>query len=126
MRSENDSVNDRVYETLDWLEARLADQWFLVGSPTTEVDWRLFPTLVRFDAVCHGHFKCNRQRLLDDPIVWVHTRDLYQQPGIAETVDMEHIRKHYYSSQESVNPTRVVAIGPELAFNEPYGRETLP
>ena len=153
LRPEIDSVNDRVYETLnngvyrsgfatsqeayeaavyplfdtlDWLEARLANQRFLVGNQITEADWRLFPTLVRFDAVYHGHFKCNRQRLVDYPHLWAYTRDLYQQPGIAETVDMEHIRKHYYSSQESVNPTRVVAIGPELDFNEPHGREELP
>ena len=151
-RAEIDDVNDRIYETLnngvyrcgfatsqqayeaavfplfdtlDWLEERLSQKRFLVRDQATEADWRLFPTLVRFDAVYHGHFKCNRRRLIDYPNLWAYTRDLYQQPGVAETVNMEHIRKHYYSSQESVNPTRVVAIGPILDFDEPHGRDAL-
>ena len=94
-----------------------------MGSEITEADWRLFPTLVRFDAVYHGHFKCNRRRLIDYPNLWAYTRDLYQQPLVAETVDMAHYTNHYYGSHKSVNPTLIVPIGPVLDFSEPHGRE---
>ncbi len=114
-----------LFETMDWLEQRLATRRYLVGGQITEADWRLFTTLVRFDPVYHGHFKCNRRRLIDYPALWSYARDLYQQPGVAETVDFAHIKNHYYMSQVSVNPSRVVAIGPVLDFDEPHGRETL-
>jgi putative glutathione S-transferase len=111
-----------LFETLDWLEARLADNRYLMGDRLTEADWRLFPTLVRFDAVYHGHFKCNRRRIVDYPNLWAYTRDLYQMPGVAETVRMDHITRHYHYSHESINPHRIVPIGPVLDFMEPHGR----
>ena len=112
-----------LFEELDRLEARLAGQRYLAGDRITEADWRLFTTLVRFDQVYHGHFKCNRKRLIDYPNLWGFTRELYQWPGVAETVHMDHIRLHYHASHESVNPHRIVPIGPEIDFMEPHGRE---
>lgn len=123
-----DAYNEAVgtlFETLDWLERRLSTQRFLAGDTLTEADWRLFPTLLRFDAVYFGHFKCNIRRIADYPNLWAYTRDLYQQPGIAGTVDMDHIKVHYYASQLQVNPTGIVPVGPEINFNEPHGREAL-
>lgn len=114
-----------LFETLDWLEARLAKQRYLVGDRITEADWRLFTTLVRFDAVYFGHFKCNLRRIIDYPNLWGYTRDLYQQPLVAETVDMGHIKRHYYSSHETVNPTRIVPVGPEIDFTSAHGRDRL-
>ncbi|MFW5953963.1 MAG: glutathione S-transferase family protein [Guyparkeria sp.] len=114
---------DRLFETLDELEARLARQRYLVGDRITEADWRLFTTLVRFDAVYVGHFKCNRQRLVDFPNLWAFTRELYQWPGVAETVRLDHIKHHYYVSHDWINPTGIVPKGPEIAFLEPHGRE---
>ncbi|MEL6436121.1 MAG: glutathione S-transferase family protein [Pseudomonadota bacterium] len=111
-----------VFETLDWLEERLAQSRYLVGDTITEADWRLFTTLVRFDPVYVGHFKCNIRRVADYPNLWGYTRDLYQQPGIAETVNMEHIKRHYYASHESINPTRIVPVGPDVDFDAPHGR----
>ncbi|MFP4063678.1 MAG: glutathione S-transferase family protein [Halochromatium sp.] len=113
---------DKLFATLDQLEARLATQRYLVGERLTEADWRLFTTLVRFDPVYHGHFKCNRQRLVDYPNLWAYTRELYQVPGIAETVDMDHIKRHYYGSHQHINPTGIVPKGPELDFAKPHGR----
>ncbi|MDE0049481.1 MAG: glutathione S-transferase family protein [Rhodospirillales bacterium] len=113
---------DALFATLDGLEARLGRQRYLLGARITEADWRLFPTLIRFDAVYVGHFKCNRQRIEDYPALSNYLRDLYQQPGIADTVDMTHIKRHYYESQESVNPSRVVAKGPVLDFTRPHDR----
>ncbi len=113
---------DQLFATLDQLEARLATQRYLVGEQITEADWRLFTTLVRFDPVYHGHFKCNRQRLIDYPNLWAYTRELYQMPGIAETVNMDHIKFHYYASHKQINPTGIVPKGPELDFTEPHGR----
>ena len=109
-------------ESLDWLEARLAQRRYLMGARVTEADWRLFPTLIRFDPVYHLHFKCNRRRIVDYPNLWAYTRELYQWPGIAETVNMDHIRWHYYYSHPWVNPTRVVPKGPDIDFNAPHGR----
>ncbi len=116
---------DQLFATLDQLEARLATQRYLVGERITEADWRLFTTLVRFDAVYHGHFKCNRQRLIDYPSLWAYTRELYQVPGIAETVNMDHIKVHYYGSHKQINPTGIVPKGPELDFLAPHGRQQL-
>ncbi|MFW5723553.1 MAG: glutathione S-transferase family protein [Halochromatium sp.] len=113
---------DKLFATLDQLEARLATQRYLVGERLTEADWRLFTTLVRFDLVYHGHFKCNRQRLVDYPNLWAYTRELYQVPGIAETVNMDHIKRHYYGSHQHINPTGIVPKGPELDFAKPHGR----
>ena len=114
-----------LFETMDWLEARLSERRYLMGDHATEADWRLFPTLARFDAVYHGHFKCNRRRLVDYPNLWAYTRDLYQWPGVAETVHMDHITRHYHYSHETINPHRIVPIGPVLDFDAPHGREAL-
>ena len=114
---------DALFATLDELEARLGARRYLAGAHITEADWRLFVTLVRFDAVYVGHFKCNRNRIEDYPNLSNYLRDLYQQPGLADTVDMTHIKRHYYESQESVNPSRVVAKGPALDFSRPHDRD---
>ena len=148
-RTEIDAVNERVYETLnngvyrcgfatsqqayadaftalfetmDWLEERLSRQRYLVGDTVTEADWRLFTTLVRFDSVYVGHFKTNLRRVVDYPNLWAYTRKLYQWPGVAETVDMFHIKEHYYGSHETINPSRVVPLGPVIDFDAPHGR----
>ncbi len=111
---------DALFAALDKLEARLSSQRYLVGNCITEADWRLFTTLIRFDAVYYSHFKCNRNRIMDMPNLWGYLRDLYQQPGIAETVNIEHIKQHYYYSHESINPTRIVPKGPILDFSPDY------
>ncbi|WP_394827680.1 glutathione S-transferase family protein [Pendulispora albinea] len=111
-----------LFETLDWLEERLGRARFLVGARPTEADFRLFTTLVRFDAVYHGHFKCNLRRLLDYPNLWAYTRDLYQWPGVAETVRFDHIKGHYYGSHRNINPTGIVPVGPALDLLEPHDR----
>jgi putative glutathione S-transferase len=152
LRPEIDAVNARVYETLnngvyrcgfagsqeaydeavvplfgtlDWMEARLATRRYLCGDRPTEADWRAFTTLARFDLVYYGHFKCNLRRLADYPNLWAYTRDLYQHPGVAETVDLDHIKRHYYGSQRRVNPTGIVPIGPVIDFSAPHGRDRL-
>jgi putative glutathione S-transferase len=112
-----------LFATLDRLEQRLCAQRYLVGDRLTEADWRLFTTLIRFDAVYVGHFKCNLRRIVDYPNLWAYLRDLYQHPGVAETVDFEHIKSHYYVTHSNINPTRVVPLGPELDLSEPHGRE---
>ena len=114
-----------LFDTLDWLEARLASQRFLMGDTITEADWRLFTTLVRFDPVYHGHFKCNRNRLIEFPQLWAYTRELYQWPGVADTIHMDHIVRHYHYSHESINPHRIVPIGPEPDWMAPHGRGDL-
>jgi len=114
-----------VFETLDWLEERLSRSRFLLGPRPLECDWRLFTTLVRFDPVYVGHFKCNLRRLADYPNVWGFTRDLYQWPGIAQTVDFLHIKRHYYMSHAPLNPSRIVPLGPIVDFAAPHGREAL-
>jgi len=116
---------DNLFTALDDVETRLSGQRYLVGNRITEADWRLFTTLIRFDAVYVGHFKCNRQRIEDYPNLSNYLRDLYQQPGIDETVDFEHIKNHYYYSHESINPTRIVPKGPELGLNAPHDRDRL-
>lgn len=111
-----------LFETLDWLENRLTSQRYLMGDRLTEADWRLFTTLVRFDPVYHLHFKCNRRRLIDYPRLWAYTRALYQMPGIAATVNMAHIVRHYHYSHDSINPFRIVPINPTLDFDAPHDR----
>jgi len=149
LAAEIDAVNDRVYETLnngvyrcgfartqaayeaafvplfetlDWLEGLLGERRYLLGDRLTEADWRLFPTLVRFDAVYHGHFKCNLRRLVDYRNVWDYTRELYQLPGVAGTVAIDEIKRHYYLTQASINPSGIVPLGPALDFDAPHGR----
>ena len=113
---------DNLFAALDKIEVRLSSQRYLIGNEITEADWRLFTTLIRFDAVYVGHFKCNRNRIADMPSLSNYLRDLYQQPGIAETVNFEHIKRHYYYSHASINPTRIVPKGPEQDFNAPHDR----
>ena len=152
LRTEIDAVNERIYETvnngvyrsgfattqeayeeavtalfdsLDWLEERLATQRYLAGDQFTEADWRLFTTLLRFDPVYVGHFKCNLKRIADYPNLSAYTRDLYQQPGIAQTCDMLHIKNHYYGSHKTINPTGIIPQGPFIDFNEPHNRGAL-
>jgi len=149
LRSEIDALNDRIYHTvnngvykagfatnqeayeeavgplfgtLDWLDERLGQSRFLLGGRITEADWRLFTTLIRFDVVYVGHFKCNLRRIMDYPNLSNYVRDLYQQPGVAGTVSFEHIKAHYYGSHTSINPTRVVPVGPEVDFSQPHDR----
>ncbi|MEM8752409.1 MAG: glutathione S-transferase family protein [Pseudomonadota bacterium] len=114
-----------LFETLDWLEERLAGRRYLAGERLTEADLRLFPTLARFDPVYIGHFKCDRRRLMDYPNLWAYTREIYQHPGVAETVNFDHIRRHYYYSHETINPHRIVSTGPAIDWSEPHGRERL-
>jgi putative glutathione S-transferase len=121
-----DAAIGPLFETLDWLEALLSRQPFLAGEAATEADWRLFTTLIRFDTVYHGHFKCNRRRILDYPALWDHTRALYQVPGVAGTVDFGHIARHYYRSHPWVNPSRIVPIGPVLDLMAPSTRVVRP
>ena len=111
-----------VFAMLDELEARLSDRRFLFGDRLTETDWRLFPTLVRFDAVYVGHFKCNLRRLADYPNLWGYARDVYQWPGVAGTTRFDHIKHHYYESHPTINPSGIVPIGPDLDFQAPHGR----
>jgi putative glutathione S-transferase len=110
-----------VFTMLDELEERLSDHRYLFGGRPLETDWRLFTTLVRFDAVYFGHFKCNLRRLVDYPNLWRYARDLYQLPGIAQTVNFDHIRRHYYGSHKKINPNGIVPIGPELDFTQDTG-----
>jgi putative glutathione S-transferase len=149
LAAEIDAVNERVYETvnngvyrcgfaqtqeayeasfvplfatLDALEERLASNRYLLGEEVTEADWRLFPTLVRFDAVYYSHFKCNLRRIVDYPNLWGYTRDLYQIPGVAGTVELEEIKRHYYGTHRSINPTGIVPLGPAIDFEQPHRR----
>jgi putative glutathione S-transferase len=125
------SVSQDAYETavtalfarLDWLEQRLSTQRYLIGSQFTEADIRLIPTLFRFDAVYFGHFKCNLRRLVDYPNLWAYARDIYQMPGIAETVNFDHIKRHYYMTHDQINPTRIVPLGPISNWDAPHQRE---
>jgi glutathionyl-hydroquinone reductase len=114
-----------LFATLDELERRLAKQRYLVGNTLTEADWRLFTTLIRFDAVYVGHFKCNLRRIADYPNLSNYLRELYQVPGVAETVSIDHIKRHYYSSHRKINPTGIVPLGPELNFTAPHDRGKL-
>ena len=113
----------RVFQTLDELEERLSKSRYLFGNRIVEADWRLFCTLVRFDTVYHGHFKCNLRRIIDYPNLRAYLMDLYQQPGIADTVNFDHIKRHYYITHGQINPTRIVPIGPLLDLTQPHRRE---
>lgn len=116
----------RLFSRLDWLSERLSTQRYLVGDTITEADVRLFTTLVRFDAVYHGHFKCNRDKLTEMPVLWAYARDLFQTPGFGDTIDFDHIKRHYYVVHEDINPTQIVPAGPDLrGWLTPHGRETL-
>ena len=116
---------EALFETLEVLEDRLSRQRYLVGEVLTEADWRLFTTLLRFDPVYVGHFKCNKRRLVDYPNLWGFTRELYQVPGVAETVNLHHIKQHYYGSHKSVNPSGIVPAGPEIDFTAAHDRARL-
>lgn len=111
-----------LFESLDWLEERLSNQRYLLGDELTEADWRLFTTLVRFDPVYVGHFKCNVRRIVDYPNLWGYVRELYQMPGIENTINFSHIKQHYYKSHETINPTRIVPVGPTIDFTSFHGR----
>ena len=152
LRAEIDSLNERIYptvnngvykcgfattqaayeealtplfDTLDWLDQRLSSQRYLTGAQITEADWRLFTTLVRFDPVYVGHFKCNLRRIVDYPHLGSYVRDLYQTPGVAETVNFLHIKNHYYQSHQTINPTGIVPVGPEIDLMLPHNRQLL-
>jgi putative glutathione S-transferase len=115
-----------LFDTLDWLDACLAERRYLCGPRLTEADWRLFTTLVRFDPVYVGHFKCNIRRIKDYPALGGYLRELYQWPGVAETVNWQHIKGHYYGSHRTINPTGIVPVGPALDLDRPHGRDHLP
>ncbi|QHQ33763.1 glutathione S-transferase family protein [Algicella marina] len=119
-----DEAVTALFDTMDWLEDRLSSHRYLMGERVTEADWRLVSTLFRFDPVYHGHFKCDRNRLIDFPNLWAYARELYQWPGIADTVHFDHIRHHYHRSHETVNPHRILPIGINLDWNEPHGRDS--
>jgi glutathionyl-hydroquinone reductase len=114
-----------LFDTLDWLDLRLSDRRFLLGDSLTEADIRLFTTLIRFDAVYYGHFKCNIRRITDCPNLSSYTRDIFQTPGVSQTVDFDHIKRHYYASHRSINPTGIVPVGPTLSFDAPHDRQRL-
>ena len=119
-----DEAYDRLFRRLDELEVRLAAQRYLVGDTLTEADVRLFTTLVRFDAVYHGHFKCNRAKLTEMPVLWAYARDLFQTPGFGDSVDFDQIKRHYYVTHDRINPTGIVPKGPDLAgWSTPHGRD---
>ncbi len=120
-----ESAFDALFATLDTLEQRLAHQRYLVGNQLTEADIRLFTTLVRFDAVYYVHFKCNLRRLVDYPKLWAYARDLFQTPGFGETVNFDHIKRHYYMTHEKLNPSRIVPKGPAVDWLAPHQRELL-
>ena len=124
-QSAYESAYGELFAELDALDAHLAGNRFLTGGSPTEADWRLFTTLIRFDAVYHGHFKCNRQRLEDFAHLPGYIRDLYQWPGIAGTVDFAHIKTHYYHSHRGINPTGIVPLGPDIDYNSPHGRRSM-
>ena len=117
-----DAAVQPLFDTMGWLEARLSTRRYLMGDRVTEADWRLVVTLFRFDLVYHLHFKCNRRRVIDYPNLWAYTRELYQWPGVAETVNFDHIVRHYHYSHESINPHRIVPINPVIDWDAPHGR----
>ena len=120
-----DQAFDKLFDTLDRLDERLGQQRYLAGDQITEADWRLFPTLARFDVAYHGAFKCNKRRLVDYPNLWPYARDLYQVPGVAETVDLEACRESYYTETPLTNPLGIVPKGPQVDFSVPHRREAL-
>ncbi|MZD03932.1 glutathione S-transferase family protein [Streptomyces sp. SID5785] len=125
-QEEYDAAYRDVFTRLDLVSRRLTDRRYLVGDTITEADVRLFTTLVRFDAVYHGHFKCNRNKLTEDPVLWAYARDLYRTPGFGDTVDFDHIKRHYYGVHTGINPTGIVPLGPDRSgWDAPHGREAL-
>ncbi len=120
-----ESAVRELFAMLDALEQRLSGQRYLFGDRIVETDWRLFVTLIRFDAVYHGHFKCNIRRLVDYPHLFGYVKDLYQYQGVADTVDFDHIKRHYYVTHDDINPTRIVPLGPDQDFTTPHGRQNL-
>lgn len=122
-QADYERIVHRMFATFDDLDERLADRRFLFGDAPVETDWRLFTTLARFDAVYNIHFKCSVRRLVDYPNLWPYARDLYQQPGVAETVRFDDIRRHYYMTHDSINPSRIVAVRPDADWTAPHGRE---
>ncbi|WP_166418249.1 glutathione S-transferase family protein [Cochlodiniinecator piscidefendens] len=118
-----DAAIHPLFDTLDWLEQHLSQNRYLLGDTITEADWRLFTTLIRFDPVYHLHFKCNKKRIIDYPHLWAYTRELYQWSGVADTVNMDHIVRHYHFSHDSINPHRIIPINPELDYWAPHNRE---
>jgi putative glutathione S-transferase len=121
-----DKAYTRLFDRLDRLSERLSEQRYLVGDTITEADVRLFTTLARFDAVYHGHFKCNRTKLTEMPVLWAYARDLFQTPGFGDTTDFDHIKRHYYEVHRDINPTGIVPVGPDLSgWVTPHGREAL-
>ncbi|MBN9676644.1 glutathione S-transferase family protein [Salipiger bermudensis] len=114
-----------LFESLDWIEERLSKGRYLMGGRITEADWRLFTTLIRFDQVYNVHFKCNKARIVDYPNLWAYTRELYQWPGVADTVHFDHFKRHYYYSHDMINPNRIIPVGPDLDLMAPHGREAL-
>jgi glutathionyl-hydroquinone reductase len=149
-RAEVDALNERVYDTVNngvyragfarlqgsyerafaalfasmqWLETLLGERRYLAGERITEADWRLFPTLARFDEVYNLHFRCNRRRLVDYPNLWAYARELYQRPGVAQTVAMEQIKRHYYTTHSELNPKRIIPVGPGYDWSQPHGRD---
>jgi len=121
-----DAAYERLFTALDWLSERLTDRRYLVGDTITEADVHLFTTLARFDAVYHGHFKCNRSKLTEMPVLWAYARDLFQTPGFGDTIDFVQIKQHYYIVHADLNPTRIVPAGPDLSgWLTPHGREAL-
>jgi putative glutathione S-transferase len=121
-QAEYERAFEQVFAVLDSLDGRLGSRRYLVGDTPTEVDWRLFPTLVRFDTVYYSHFKCNRRRIVDHDHLWDYARDLYQLPRVAETVSMEQIKIHYYTTHDMLNPSRIIPAGPDLDWTAPHGR----
>ncbi|MDQ3449644.1 MAG: glutathione S-transferase C-terminal domain-containing protein [Actinomycetota bacterium] len=125
-QSSYEKAYTKLFNRLDWLSERLAGQRYLVGDTITEADVRLFTTLARFDAVYHGHFKCNRQKLAERPVLWAYARDLFQTPGFGDTTDFVHIKSHYYEVHTDINPTGIVPLGPDLSgWATSHGREEL-
>ncbi len=121
-----DKAYQRLFDRLDWLSSRLSTQRYLMGESITEADVRLFTTLARFDPVYHGHFKCNREKLSEMPVLWAYARDLFQTPGFGDTIDFDHIKRHYYVVHKDINPTQVVPDGPSLTnWLSPHGRDSL-
>ncbi|GAA3967517.1 glutathione S-transferase family protein [Gordonia caeni] len=121
-----EAAYDQLFSRLDWLSERLSGQRYLVGDTITEADVRLFTTLARFDPVYHGHFKCNREKLSEMPVLWAYARDLYQTPGFGDSTDFDHIKRHYYQVHRDINPSGIVPKGPDLSnWNSPHGREAL-
>lgn len=117
-----DAAVNPLFDTLAWLETRLSKNRYLMGSVVTEADWRLFTTLIRFDPVYHLHFKCNRNRIVDYPNLWAYTRELYQWSGVADTVNLNHIVRHYHYSHETINPHRIIPLNPVLDYAAAHGR----